>query len=63
LENKKGHSNNSLLHLFGSMPPKGSSSQKNWEEIRDESRKQHISKKITSENMKKTGNIGEKGRD
>jgi len=45
------------------MPPKGSSSQKNWEEIRDESRKQHISKKITSENMKKTGNIGEKGRD
>jgi len=31
-----------LLSLYGSMPPKGSAPQKNWDEIREESRIEKI---------------------
>lgn len=57
MKKKKKLSNNTLLSLFGSLLPKGSPAPKKWKEIRKESREQYISERISTEDIKDTGNL------
>jgi hypothetical protein len=53
VKKKKKLSESSLLSLFGSLSPKGSSTPKDWVEIREESREQYVSQRISPKEYRK----------
>ena len=63
MKNKNNHPKKSMLSLFGSLPPKGSSVPKEWNEIRKETCEQYSLEKVSIRTQENNLHKQEKRRD